>query len=188
MSLLNEHPFPQFVTGCLNRHPFLYGLSAHRINMNISLYAIWFALNGFGRLRRPEYKKILVLLQPWHEGIIQPLQQVSDLLNKNKQIQNWVDQEVKVANEFERQILADTFTLEKKNRRNQKQQLLDACHNIITYYRFTRIVLTTEIHQFTRRILEILFAEEASIIENLYEKALNTSHFDESESLQLSLI
>lgn len=161
MSLLTAHPFPIFMRDLLNRQSILKLLTSlqaqNHLNSNVFLYSVWYALTEHGRLRRPEFKKLQTVLHPWHERIVIALQQLADSLNHSRAMQQWVAVEVEIANQFEQQMLAQAIISVKKSKRNSHQQLLDASHNLATYYKLMRISVDENLRTGTQKILKLCF-------------------------------
>lgn len=193
MSQLISQPFPIFMRDLLHRRS-IYQLLAvlqaqNNLNANVFLYSLWFALTEQGRLRRPEFKKLQAALHPWHERIVQALQQLADSLNHSRAMQQWVTVELDIANQFEQQMLAQVITVVKKSRRNAHQQLMDASHNLATYYKLMRINADESLRLNTQKILKLCFLEctDEQIAQAL-DQALNAARLDDTGFVQLSLV
>ncbi len=168
----------------------LAGLQAqNQLNANIVLYCVWFALTEQGRLRRPEFKKLQAVLHPWHERIVEGLQQLGDSLSQHRSLQLLVADETDIANQFEQQMLAQAITSVKKSKRNCQQQLIDASHNLATYYKLMRIHTDDTLKQSTSEILRLFFVDCSDLqITATLNQALNAAHIDDGGFTQLSLV
>lgn len=193
MSLLALHPFPTFVRDLPYRQSIYQLLAAlqtqNHLNSNVLLYCIWFATSEQGRLRRPEFKKLETVLHPWHDRIVTALRQLTHALNDSRTLRQWAAVEADIADQFEQQMLAQTFAIMKKSRRNMAQQLSDVCHNLATYYKVMRINADDHIYRTTLKILYLLFVDctEAQIAQS-FDQALNVARLEDSGFTQLSLV
>ncbi len=193
MALLAAHPFPIFVRDLPHRHT-VYALldslqTHHCLNPNIMLYNLWFAITEQGRLRRPEFKKLEAVLHPWHERVSMALHQLAGSLQQSHVLRQWISTEADYSNQFERQMLAQALTCAKKTRRNLNQRLLDAGHNLVTYYKVMRINVNGDIRGNTLKILRLFFADATDAqIAHSFDEALNAARLDDSGFLQYSLV
>lgn len=159
------------------------------LNANVLLYCIWFALTERGRLRRPEFKKIEMVLHPWHDRIVTELHRLSQTLQPWRMMQQWVSEEIEFANQLEQQMLGQALLSVKKSRRNPHQQLTDAAHNLAIYYKVMRIPANETVHQATLKILRLFFADNADqAISQSFENALNIARLEDTGFTQLSLV
>lgn len=193
MFSLTLHPFPIFLRDLPHRYTIqkiLNALQAHtHLNVNVLLYSLWFALTEQGRLRRPEFKKLEAVLHPWHDRINVALEQLADSLDQARDLQQLVIAEAEAANQFEQQMLAQALPLIKKSRRTAVQQLIDASHNLATYYKVARIHVDETIHDHSLKILHLLFPDSNdSQITQYFDQALNAARLDEVGFTQLSLV
>lgn len=193
MALLAAHPFPIFVRDLSHRHTvhaLLDSLQTHNcLNPNIILFSLWFALTEQGRLRRPEFKKLEAALHPWHERITMALQQLASSLQQSRVLRQWIGAEADCGNQFEQQMLAQVLTSDKKTRRNLNQRLLDAGHNLVTYYKVMRIYVNEDIRGDTLKILRLFFVDATDAqIAHSFDEALNAARLDDSGFLQYSLV
>ncbi len=193
MALLAIHPFPIFMRDLPRRDDIFRLLNflqeKYYLNANLLLYSVWYALTEHGRLRRPEFKKLLMALHPWHERINSALQQLASSLQRSRLLQQWVLTEVDTANQFEQQMLAQTLGLIKKTRRNPNQPLLDASHNLVTYYKVMRMHVDDLIRQDSLKILSLLFADFSEAqIEQSFDQAVTAARIEDSGFTQLSLV
>jgi len=158
------------------------------LNGNVILYCIWFALSEQGRLRRPEFKKLQAALHPWHERVVMALQQLADQVNSLRSGKQWVNTEIEVANQFEQQMLSQALPVVKKARRIHNQQLQDAGHNLVTYFKTMRLSVTDELRAETLKILRLFFQDcsDAQITHAL-DQAINAARIDDG-FVQLSLV
>jgi hypothetical protein len=192
VALLAEHPFPMFVRDLPYRdsiHALLDSLQKHHyLNTNLLLYSIWFAVTEQGRLRRPEFKKLESVLHPWHERITLALQRLSNSLEYSREFSQWVREEVEVANQFELQMLAQALPI-KSHRRNLNQRLLDASHNLVTYYKTMRAPVNDMIRANTLKVLQLFFVDVTPIqIAKNFDESLNAARLDDSGFIQFSLV
>ena len=85
-------------------------------------------------------------------------------------------------------MLAQVLTSDKKTRRNLNQRLLDAGHNLVTYYKVMRIYVNEDIRGDTLKILRLFFADATDAqIAHSFDEALNAARLDDSGFLQYSL-
>lgn len=193
MSLLAAQPFPIFMRDLPHRSQIYYILTQiqarNPLNTNVLLFSIWFAVTEQGRLRRPEFKKLEAVLHPWHERIVEALQQLADSLNQTRLLLQWVAAEVDTANQFEQQMLAQALPVTKKSRRSTQQQLIDASHNLVTYFKTMRIHVDDNVREYTLQILRLFFRDcpEDQITQTL-DQAINAARLEDSGFMQLSLV
>jgi hypothetical protein len=186
-------PFPIFVRDLPQRevfYPLLAGICARgRLNINLWLYTVWFALNGYGRLRRSEFKRLESALHPWHDRVCLALRRLSAALVSMPVCRQWVDHEVDFADQLERQLLAQTLSAMKRHRRRLDQQLLDSSHNLAAYYKIARICVDAPVRTATLKILAVLFPDANDRqITAAFDQALNAAQLEDAELLQLFLV
>ncbi len=86
-------------------------------------------------------------------------------------------------------MLAQAITSVKKSKRNCQQQLIDASHNLATYYKLMRIHTDDTLKQSTSEILRLFFVDCDDLqITATLNQALNAAHIDDGGFTQLSLV
>lgn len=193
MSNWMQSGFPHFVQDLPRRqfaNELLASLTAENpLNSNVLLYCVWFALTERGRLRRPEFKKLEMVLHPWHDRIVVELQRLGKSLQPFRSMQQWVNEEIDFANQLEQKMLGEALLSVKKSRRNHQQQLADASHNLAIYYKVMRIPANETIHQATLNILRLFFTDFLDQeISQSFDHALNAARLEDTGFTQLSLV
>ena len=118
----------------------------HWLNANILLYVIWFAQAKFGKLQKSWLVQLLSSTQSWRQQIIDALKQCYVQCQKIKQkkrlkLLTSLQEEIDVANEIERCLLAETLLRLSKSVRTTQQQLADACYNVVQYCKYGEVRL-----------------------------------------------
>ncbi len=193
MSALSSHPFSVFIQDLPNQKKIFQQLSILQtqpnLNANLFLFSIWYAFSEQGKLRRPEFKKLDLALHPWHEKIVLALQQLSNSLHHSPALQQQVQIETEMANQFEQEILGQVVFANKKLRRNNQQKLNDATFNLVTYYKIMRFPLDKVLRENTEKILQLFFPEntQEEIIQS-FNQAIQAARLEEPGYVQLSLV
>ncbi len=131
-----------------------------KINNAILLFALWYAVTEHGKLRKQDILTLRSAIQLWHERIVLPLKHIMALLTDSKQpkvmaLKSQLQPEALMAGEIELHLLSETLLRMKQLHRNQSQQLVDACYNMVTY---CKVVATTLSDEDQQAIVALLLA------------------------------
>lgn len=189
----DSHPFVIFMRD-LPRRNFIretlhFFTADGAVNANLLLYCIWYGLTEQGRLKRPDFKRLQATLHPWHERICLELQYLASTLTNDLVNRQWVEAEIKVADQLEQQMLAETLGATKKISRSLSQQLTDACMNVVSYFKGIHFHLDLQGRENLLAIFCVLFSDNsmAQIQESL-DQALYAVRLDDSGFTQLTLV
>ncbi len=143
MKTIPQHAFIDFVA---KMQTFAGWHEQRAVNRNFLFYSLWFALQRHGRLRKSQYQQLQSATQAWHERIYLALESVSLLLSKHEQTQasDLLKEEMHFAEAVEQYLLAQALMRVQLLPRTSLQQLSDACHNVVGYYRFMQATMSEE--------------------------------------------
>lgn len=175
-----DHPFVKFVDQLTTQPAVKTALhrlrSPNGANINIILYAIWCGHNQRGRFLRQDLKKLLSAVHSWHECVSLALQRSANIIDQSnfkpiKKLKTPIDVELKITNQIEQRLIAETLIKFNSYKRNPAQQLSDACHNITGYCNFLRFRIDEEDRKAIGILLQAAFpnliaAEIAEACEN----------------------
>jgi hypothetical protein len=122
-------------------------LASHSgFNHYFLLFCCWFAQSAKGRLTRQEMYRLLPEIRHWHEGIVDGLQRIQQLIEEHGDqtalagLRDTLLADTALAEQIEQLMLADAGDLKlSAKKRTHGQCLSDACANIINYAQVLRI-------------------------------------------------
>lgn len=195
-----SHPFVQFVHS-LRDNKLIWQAISHicrdySLNQNCILYCLWVAVSQQGRLRQFDLKRFEEMISPWHNQITNMLVSLENLVAKkslNKEIhqeefQHLINENIKFSEWVEQKMLAEGLTFCKQLTRNPKQQLGDACYNLMNYLKFQKINLALSDQEILQMILRTLFPSLSNFeVADAFDHAFSAHKLNQSYHAQLSL-
>lgn len=195
---ISSHPFVQFAhqqEQCDALVEALAGLQQrHHLNPHICLFTVWYARASHGRLRKSDFKHLHSVVQPWNERIYLGLQRLLTILKRRQQknamnMRALIQREINTAKGIEQQMLTNAVIYAHQGARNDKQQLRDACHNLLTYFKYKEMSCSAEDTHALEVILQSVFNQShAATIQNELANAHRHVKLDAIDNSQLSLI
>lgn len=191
----SDHPFVKFVEQLTSRPLTQAALNQlelqNTLNVNLILYAIWHGQKQRGRLLRNDLKKLLSAVHSWHGSIRLALQRsintVKNLnFKKSQTLQEILLTELKLTNQIEQRLIAETLFKFNYQKRNPTQQLSDACYSITSYCNFLHLHINEEDRKAIGILLQAAFPNLISAeIKEACENSLN--HSSNTKYAQLKL-
>lgn len=136
------------------------------LNINMVLFACWYAASNQGLLSKVDIKQLLSAIQVWHERIVLPLRRMRNGLKEVYRV-NWaqpVREEVLVAElkaeQIEQLLLVDAGPHKaSRQRKAPLQRAAHACQNMGAYYRLLHIYLDEADCLVLKNLLRAVFPE-----------------------------
>jgi len=166
----------------------------HRLNSSLLLYCAWFAKAKLGRLQKNRLLQLLESIAPWHQQILELLQQCYQKCQdgvhaKRLDIMALLREEMDAASEIERFLLAETLLRLQPATRSASQQLADACYNIVAYCKYAEVQLASSELEAVLLMLQFVFPALAMPeIHSAMEHAMNTAKWSQAGYTQPQLV
>lgn len=149
------------------------------ININLVLYTLWYGVSQRGRLLQEDIKIIVQSIHPWHERILLALKRLAVL--NHPVIQKELITEITIAEQFERQLIADSLFKLNFKKRNMTQRINDACYNIINYYKTIRSPIHSDEQNAVIMLLQaaspqVITTKVTKISENFFNHISSEKH------------
>jgi len=165
-----------------------------RLQQNVLCYALWFAETKHGRLRRAHFQTLNAALHPWHDCVLQALQQLQQQLSgkgasRVTRIRAWIMDEVTYAQETEQAFLYQSLIHSALYHRSASQCLLDACYNVAHYFRYEKVSMTADDMEWLVVLMQLVFPNNATaMIRQTILDAAARARLDQSQHEQLKLV
>ena len=148
-----DYPFTQFAHNLLINESVqaaLLHLQHHSgFNINLILYALWFAKSRGGKLTKRNLNLLQITIYSWHQRILVELKYThallaNDLTDIAINIKRQLQEEIERANLIEQRMLVESRPKIKALKRSTKQQLDDASASLINYCELKNDLLIQE--------------------------------------------
>ncbi len=152
-----------------------------RLNANLVCYLVWYAQQAYGRIKKKQFIKLHQVVFAWSEEVVEELQRLQSMIvlhqhEKMTTIRAWLHDEVDIAHQMERCLLLEAVPMGQRLQRNERQQLSDACYNLVHYCKFSKVPLSKgELNEIavvlSMTFCDIAEAEVMAVLMSQVEKA-----------------
>ncbi len=165
----------------------------HSLNKNSILYALWFAVECHGRLRKSQLQQLSVAVLHWHERITVELERLKATLTdyqatSTHELTQSIRGDVELADVIEKRLLLDAIGACAIVKRSQLQSINDACQNMVNLCKQQKINVDIADRQAMLIILQASFDGASAVdVSECFEKALEVANFDSTACQQTLL-
>lgn len=166
---------------------------SHSLNANILLFIVWSAQHNSGRFKHRQLQLMAAAVEPWHERVVNALEQFQKSVSafpaqKVSTLKIKLQGDIDYANEVEQKLITQACKLPALRRRNEQQQLTDACYNILKYYLFSHSRLDhNDIFDIEFILKKAFQTQDEKTISSVFEMACSRLELRDMPAEQLSL-